>query len=252
MTYSTAFYADAVLADSPALYWRLDETSGTVAADASGNGRNGTYTGGFTLGQSRAVMNSAWGPVLNAASPALRPGDGGNSVALNGSTGWITSTYAAFASTRTFEGWAYYTDGSVSCSLFGGTGARGPQLRIITGTAPFAVQFDANTFFGGSHVWTGAWPNTNQWVHWVLVHTDTNNAPQLYINGVLQTLTAGTNSTYDGTGNLGTFEAGITANFEPFKGRMDEIAVYTSALSAAQIQAHYFAGTAARPPRFWD
>ena len=32
-------YRDAVLADSPAGYWRLGETSGTTAADTSGNGR---------------------------------------------------------------------------------------------------------------------------------------------------------------------------------------------------------------------
>lgn len=37
-------YADAVLADSPLLYWRLGETSGTDAVDASGNGNDGTYT----------------------------------------------------------------------------------------------------------------------------------------------------------------------------------------------------------------
>lgn len=44
-------YDDLVLAASPALYWPLDETAGSVAFDASGNGRHGTYNGSPTFGQ---------------------------------------------------------------------------------------------------------------------------------------------------------------------------------------------------------
>lgn len=35
----------AIIAKSPLGYWKLDETSGTNAADSSGNARNGTYSG---------------------------------------------------------------------------------------------------------------------------------------------------------------------------------------------------------------
>jgi len=44
-------YDSEVLADSPRLYWKLDETSGTTMADSSGNGRDGTASGSFTLNQ---------------------------------------------------------------------------------------------------------------------------------------------------------------------------------------------------------
>lgn len=37
--------ADAILALSPVGYWKLDEASGTQAADSSGNARHGTYQG---------------------------------------------------------------------------------------------------------------------------------------------------------------------------------------------------------------
>ncbi len=43
-------YSNAVLTDNPAGYWRLGETSGVTALDAS-SGDNGTYTNGPTLGQ---------------------------------------------------------------------------------------------------------------------------------------------------------------------------------------------------------
>src|SRR5215204_2208436 len=49
-------YADNVLADSPASYWRLGESSGTVAADAAGN-NPGVYTGGVTLGVPGGLAN---------------------------------------------------------------------------------------------------------------------------------------------------------------------------------------------------
>ena len=44
-----AAYSAEVLADSPVVYLHLDESSGTLAADASGNGNTGTFTGGFSL-----------------------------------------------------------------------------------------------------------------------------------------------------------------------------------------------------------
>jgi hypothetical protein len=44
-----ADYQDAVMADGPLSYWQLDETSGTVAQDATANDRDGTYANA-TLG----------------------------------------------------------------------------------------------------------------------------------------------------------------------------------------------------------
>ena len=52
-----ASYTAAVSADGAIAYWRLGETSGTTAADASANlGRDGTYTGGVTLNVNGALM----------------------------------------------------------------------------------------------------------------------------------------------------------------------------------------------------
>ena len=42
---ATLSYEEETLDDSPLGYWRLNETSGTVAADSSGNARTGTYAG---------------------------------------------------------------------------------------------------------------------------------------------------------------------------------------------------------------
>lgn len=52
---SGSAYANTVLADSPIAYWRLGETSGTTASDATGHGWNGTINPPVTLGQPGAI-----------------------------------------------------------------------------------------------------------------------------------------------------------------------------------------------------
>lgn len=52
-------FASEVLADSPLLYWRIGESSGTTAVDSSGNGRDGTYFGSPTLGVPGMIRGDA-------------------------------------------------------------------------------------------------------------------------------------------------------------------------------------------------
>jgi signal peptidase len=51
-------YAEQVLADNPASYWRLGEAGGTSMADVTG-ANPGTYTGGVTLGQPGALVGDS-------------------------------------------------------------------------------------------------------------------------------------------------------------------------------------------------
>ncbi len=51
-----ADYPSAIGALGPEGYWRLGESSGPTAADASGYGLDGTYTGAVTLGQPGALL----------------------------------------------------------------------------------------------------------------------------------------------------------------------------------------------------
>jgi hypothetical protein len=48
-------YSHEVLRDLPAAYWRLGETAGAQARDASPNGRHGTWSGAPALGQPGAL-----------------------------------------------------------------------------------------------------------------------------------------------------------------------------------------------------
>ena len=89
-------YRDAVLADSPAGYWRLGETSGTTAADTSGNGRTGSYLNTPTLGQAGALT-----------------GDSNTSVGFDGTSEHVSVPYSGALNTAStsLEAWVYPTGG---------------------------------------------------------------------------------------------------------------------------------------------
>jgi hypothetical protein len=133
---STA-YADAVLADSPIGYWRLGESSGTTAADASGGGHPGTYNGGnVTLGVTGAV--------------------GGNTaITSNGSvTGppVTIATYASTPTTLTIEGWV---------RLNVTPPARHQCLMSISLDATTRIMAEARRNATGNRV--ALWDNVNSW-----------------------------------------------------------------------------------------
>src|SRR6266446_7743064 len=65
-------YSATILADNPQAYYRLDETSGTVAHDSSPNGNNGTLpASGITYSQPGAIVGDSNTSMLFGASSAL-------------------------------------------------------------------------------------------------------------------------------------------------------------------------------------
>lgn len=91
-----SLYAE-ILSDAPEAFWKLDETSGTSAADASGNGHTGTYVNSPTLNQAS----------LNVTDPAEK------SVSFNGSSQYVDcGTHAAFALAGNFSGVITFTGGT--------------------------------------------------------------------------------------------------------------------------------------------
>lgn len=63
-------YSQKILAMHPAnliAYWQMNETSGSVAVDSSGNGRNGAYTG-VTLNSILLPNNVTYAPLFSGAA----------------------------------------------------------------------------------------------------------------------------------------------------------------------------------------
>jgi hypothetical protein len=229
MTYT---YSDEVLADSPYLYWKFDETSGTTANDSSGNSRNGTYVNGVVLNQTSVVPNE------------------GKSVDLDGTNDYVEYTLGAdITGNFSLEIWFNVDSYSNYPGLFGAwtansNGNYGTNLQLSdTGT------FDINVARNNFNFWelnAGGFGSisTGTRYHVVLVVDDTNNVVKLFINGsqvgTNQTITnavgLGANGKKIRVGSVGAITNG------GWNGRVDNFAVYTTALSGTRITAHYEAG----------
>jgi hypothetical protein len=219
-------YATEVLADNPLLYWRLGETSGT-AEDSSGNSRTGTYSGA-TQGVTSAIVSTT---NRDKAADFDRVDD------------VVTSTYAPYSGTITLECWIANidnpSDGAANMVMLGAAAA----TQFLITTAGFVAFFyaglsnvlwdnDEGVNFDDGTTHSLAGPH-----HMVLTFNPSGNG-ELFINGVsFGTKAAGA---YASNNN---FQVGRhAATTAAFGGTIDEVAIYSGALSSTRIQAHYNAG----------
>lgn len=206
-----AGYSATVAADAPVGYWRLGESSGKVAADASGGGHPGTYGGGYTLGRAgvvtgnTAVQLSVNGNVLVPSGGALNTAD---TCSLEA---WVMSATVGKVQSILVKGVSYqvYLDGNNRLVL------RKPNVDVIV-------------------MATRAVPRDGRFHH--VVATKSGTTVALYLDGLAVTgavkklaLASTTNALQIGSG------VGYLT------GTIDEVAVYDKALTAARVAAHYAA-----------
>jgi len=218
-----ADYASEVLADSPTAYWRLDETSGSTAADSSGNGNTGTYTGSPSLGATGA---------LAFETPNLATDfDGSNDyvdLSFNLNPANTSLTIELWANAETIS----TTAGPVLIQQDGSNGRA--LLQVDKDSGEYA------TFLGGSQILSGVTAQTGQWTHIVLVFERTSGSSgsvQWYFDGQPQGSPVNINAESE-TGGWLIGRHKSTGN-QFWDGRIDEVAIYESALSSARVQAHY-------------
>jgi len=221
-----SYYTERILSHNPSLYWRLDESDGTIAEDLSGNGRHGTYAGAFVLDQS--------GPME----------DEGAAVDLDGATGLVTSTYDPFSDNvkRTFVGLAWRDTSSASDTLFGGGSAgvnERPQLWLVGGANPRDIRWTPDES-GTAAIWANAWPGLAEWAQWALTYDDETQVAELFVNGVSFGEQIAPNDY--GTIAVSNFQVGARrggTGTDNFDGKFSEVAVFEYILSDEQILAQY-------------
>jgi glucose/arabinose dehydrogenase/PKD repeat protein len=209
-------YVDAVLPDAPIGYWRLGETSGTTAADSSGNGRNGTFQTGYTLGATSLTIGT---------NPA---------VTFSGGSVLLPANVNPWSGDFTIEAWAKPANSSSYAAVF---------QREVYNANGFRFGQQANrwafwTSESGGNILLANNPGTlaaGQTDH--IVVTRSGSTFRLYVNGIEVGNSGGTYVAPTGGGAIGAVGGG------PFSGVIDEVAVYGTALSASRILAHYNAGT---------
>jgi hypothetical protein len=237
---SPASYTSTVLANNPSFFWPLNDTTST-ATDASPNGVNGTYTGGTT--------QSVPGPLTGSTATSF-DGQSGNVFAQNAVNG---------PQTFSVEGW-FKTTSNTGGKLVGfgssQTGMSGNYDRHIY------MMNDGQLVYG---IWNNATetvetPNTyndGQWHSFVATYDGTNMA--FYVDGRLTgTTTSSSAQAYSGYWrvggdnlngwNLDPWGSNSQGTTQPigyyFSGTIADVAVYPTALSSAQVQAHFAAGLA--------
>ncbi len=215
----------AVVADSPDIYWRLDDASGTTAADQSGNGVLGNYQGGITYQSSSPVTPS------------------GTGVSLNGSNGLIVSQAAVTnPSVYSEELWFNTTTTSGGKLIGFGNAATGESssydrhvYMLNTGQLVFG------TYTGVTN--TATTPksyNDGQWHQ--LVATQGPAGMVLYVDGKAVATNPQTQAqSYTGYWRIGGDHTWGGTSSDFFQGSVDEAAIYSTQLSAGQVLAHYSA-----------
>ena len=231
---NAASYPSTVLADNPIAYYRLEELAGaSTAVDSSASG---AYP---------AIYN------YNGIYPQLgQPGIDTNSIAmLAAQASSVTAGYYADLNPQgpfSFEVWARPTSaptgGDYRCPIgnFGGWGSgggNGSGWYIYQTPSPGS----ALTFImQGTPVWIGASYSLFNWYHLVGTYDGTNGA--FYVNGQLVGAPVAATGYLANPGlPLGIGQRGD--GYGGWDGNLDEVAIYTNALRADRVLAHYQVGT---------
>lgn len=202
-------------------YWRLGDTSGTTAADASGNSRTGTYTGGVTLNQ-RSLCEGA----LTDGAALF---DGTNDyVEIADAAAWDVTKMSV-------EFWVKFTSASAVRIVSRDDVSNLCWNVAINTTLKFRIYIATVV----QELDTGVLPNDGIPHHVVFTYNGVEQKG--YIDGVLVASRAQTGDIDTGTSKI--FISSFRGASAFFAGTIDEVAFYGYALSAAQIRSRSQAGS---------
>lgn len=223
-------FATEVLADGPIAHWRLGEAAGSVTtSDASGNGNNGSSSGGVTFGlpgfhggDTAALFDGRSGRIVVLNSNSLNPPH----VTMEAKVRWDgpNDQYQRILEKSSFAELAQYGFGILP------DGHVRVELRTSSATTSVAVDSVAVV---------------SQGVETHVVATYDGNVIRIYLNGQLdsETRAPGAISPKPPTpANLVESGIGIgnqTERDRPFHGLIDEVALFPVALSPERVLAHY-------------
>jgi Concanavalin A-like lectin/glucanases superfamily len=208
-------------------WWKLDETSGTSAADATGNGNTGTLTNGptWTTGMNNGALT------LVAASSQYVSVPDAASLQLAGS--WTVSTWVKFS--------AFPGSGGEACMIQKDTPA-GNNYSLCYGNNFFpsttGIQLSFVGSFGSQYI---AYPSVslNTWYHAVGVWDSSSKNLYLYVNGALVATQSPASNSPSSTSGSALYMGSNQYTTALLNGTMDDARIYNRALSAADIKTLY-------------
>ena len=265
---SAADYPTTILADHPVAYYRLEEANGSLTvADSTANGFNGNVTyitqaDGITVFPQLGLAGIDTNSALFATSTGVGQGHIDvpytavmNPTTANGSNGAPFSAELWVQAVKQSSGYGVPLDNSYPflapyANSAGWNFYETAESPGVPSTWSFSLRPTPGFVGNGPAVILGLW------THLVLSYDGTNAV--FYVNGV----SAGTFAVGNYLANPGTAAAtdllmgyGPNTGQVAYDGGIDEVAIYTNALSAAQVLTHYMVGTnsirpAPTPPHF--
>ncbi|MES2925104.1 MAG: LamG-like jellyroll fold domain-containing protein [Verrucomicrobiota bacterium] len=212
-------------------WWKFNETSGTTAADSSGNGRDGTLTNGPVWAP--GLFNGGVGiPAVNNESVTLPTGivSGLSDFTISG---WVKiNAFTTFA--RIFDFGTSTANYMFLTPQYTGTAPNAAKLRFAIRT-PSVTEDPAGAAL--NQVTSTIAMTAGVWTHVAVTLTGTTG--RIYVNGTL----AGTTTTMTlkpsdlGSTNLNWFGDSQFGGDPTLNGLLDDFRIHSRALSDAEINA---------------
>ena len=227
---AVTFTAMSAQAQTLAGYWAFNEGSGVTAADSSGSGNTATLVNGVSWVSGKVGdAVSASGVSQYVTVPAVNL-SGTNAVTL---TAWVNRTYSTSGGHTLFEATANFNGSTTGFGFFPDDSSCGGIQADVHGN----VGYVANCY---------SQPSSGVWHHLAIVYDKSQqgaNEVSFYVDGVLQTATrslaTSTNTNNFGNNPIYVFSRGGTQEYTA--GTVDDLRLYSSALTATQIQQIYTA-----------
>ncbi len=227
-------YGAAVFNDNPLLFWRLGESSGTIAADSSQNGdQTGTYLNNVVLGQPGGIKGTT-----NTA--AGFDGIDDQVTSANSYSNPMNYSEEAWFKTTTTNGGKIVGFG---CAQNGLSGCYDRHIYMNNdGKVTFGV-YNGNL----NTITTATALNDGKW-HQVAASQSNVDGMKFYVDGAL----VGTNGTTNAQDYTGYWKVGGDNHWgccSPYlNATIDDVSIYGSVLSASQIANHFNLGNTVVAP----
>jgi len=197
--------------------WRLDEGSGTGAADQSGNTNIGILTNG----------------------PTWASGKVGGAINLDGVDDYVDIPNSAslnLTTAITVNAWVYVTGGGARRTIAtkSGTWTTGTGFWFMIEDNVVYFDMRSSTHDVSYDAGAGLY---NDWHNIVATYDEATDQAKLYLDGDLKTTATVVNVLNGNSNNVWIGRRGDLAEY--YGGRIDDVRIYSRALSAAEIQAIY-------------
>ncbi|MCH9021671.1 MAG: lamin tail domain-containing protein [Planctomycetes bacterium] len=203
------------------VYWKLDASAGTNAADSSGNNRDGTLKNGPTWQPAGGINDGALlfdgvNDYVEIDSPAYQGVTGSASRTVSA---WIKTS---FAGNQHIISWGTAETGKMWLLMIDSNNNHALRMVVFGGTV-----------IGSTPIADGAWH------HVAAVLNDDGSADvsevQLYVDGNLETISSVTAQPID-TSSVANVRIGTLADGSPhFNGLIDDVRIYSRALNQTEL-----------------